>query len=439
MLEAAKLAKLIKEGDDPSNFFALEPEAAACYYAKSGNSEKKVLDNPYIICDLGGGTADITTHERKEDIDGNKRIGEIYPPTGGAHGSEEINKFLMENIIKKLLLSEEANKEIEEILRKGGKESDQLQNDLRDLEDKINEFKHTFSLEKLNEKYIMKIDFLQDLYDEIPNIENLVNNFNKNAREGWAVGIKNKKRWILEFPYKIIYDLFKELIVDKTSDYIKKIIDYLNNSTKNKKEIKTIIMAGGMSSNTSIIELFRKAIPGISIVSIDEPEIAVVKGAIYFAKNPYIINGRMARYSIGVKIVDLWRDKYDKIPGAIKIFNERDRVDSILNKFSVFYKKYHYINVTEKGKRRDYDMFTEHCEITFYKSDFDGPVYVVGQLNEQGNCITEEFGKLKFNVENFDEKEPVIEIEIKLGGTFIVAEVEYLKTKKKEIHTFNFT
>ena len=77
MLEAAKLAKLIKEEDDPSNFFALEPEAAACYYAKSENSEEEVLNNPYIVCDLGGGTADITTHERKEDNDGNKKIGEI--------------------------------------------------------------------------------------------------------------------------------------------------------------------------------------------------------------------------------------------------------------------------------------------------------------------------------------------------------------------------
>ena len=133
----------------------------------------------------------------------------------------------MEKIIKKLLLSEEANQKMEEILRNGGKESDQLQNDLRELEDKIKEFKHNFSLKDLNKKYLINLSNLQDLYDDIPNIENLVNDFNKNAREGWAIGISNKKRWILEFPYKIIYDLFKEFIVDKTSDYIKKIIDYL--------------------------------------------------------------------------------------------------------------------------------------------------------------------------------------------------------------------
>ena len=353
----------------------------------------------------------------------------------------------MEKIIKKLLLSEEANQKMEEILRNGGKESDQLQNDLRELEDKIKEFKHNFSLKDLNKKYLINLSNLQDLYDDIPNIENLVNDFNKNAREGWAIGISNKKRWILEFPYKIIYDLFKEFIVDKTSDYIKKIINHLNNSKKNKKEIKTIILAGGMSSNTSIIKLFRKVLPEISIISINEPEIAVVKGAIYFAKNPYIISERMARYSIGIQVEmswkgkwkDKWKDKFDKIRGVQRIYDETRKEDVILNFFSVFYKKYQNINVTKKGERRIYDMNSENCGIVFYKSDFDGPVYVVGQLDEKGNCITEEFGKLMFNVENFDEKEPEVEIEIKLGGTFIIAEIEYLKTKKKEIHTFNFT
>ena len=32
MIEASKLAKLIKDTDDISNFFALEPEAAACFF-----------------------------------------------------------------------------------------------------------------------------------------------------------------------------------------------------------------------------------------------------------------------------------------------------------------------------------------------------------------------------------------------------------------------
>ena len=77
MIEASKMAKLIDDKEDPSNFFALEPEAAACYYPNSDSADKDILNHPYIICDIGGGTADITTHERIKDENGNYQIKEF--------------------------------------------------------------------------------------------------------------------------------------------------------------------------------------------------------------------------------------------------------------------------------------------------------------------------------------------------------------------------
>ena len=455
MVEAAKMAKLIKERDDLSNFFALEPEAAACYFAKSGNAQNSVLENPYIICDLGGGTADITTHVRKLDKNGNHIISEIYPPTGGDYGSREINKYIINTLILGKLISKEARKQIEDILKNKGEESEQLKGGFRLIEDDVEIFKRKFDLTKINETHLLKLDALQDGYETPPDLQKLVDNFNNNVKESWKIKIKSKKRWILEFPYIIINDLFKELIVDKTIVHFKQIMEYLdrknekeikkinemNSDKKNvekiKNEIKTIILAGGMSANKSIVELYCKAIPGVDIISMPEPEIAIVKGAIYFAKNPFAICQRIARYSIGIKCVDLWKERFNSVEGAIPIWNEKKNEKSCLNRFSVFYKKFHSINVSEKGKQRDYDMYSESCEMTFYKSDFDGPVYVVGQI-ENGKCITEEFGKLVFKVDDFDEKDPHIVVEIKMGGTFITAEVEYLKTKKIEKCTFKF-
>ena len=461
MLEAAKMAKLIKKGDDPSNFFALEPEAAACYFAKSGNAQNSVLENPYIICDLGGGTADITTHVRKLDKNGNHIISEIYPPTGGDYGSRAINKYILDTLILGKLISKEARKQIEDILKNKGEESEQLKYDFRLIEDDVETFKTTFDLAKIYDTYSMNLEALKDGYETPPDLQELVDNFNNNIKkESWKIKIKNtknkkKQKWILEFPYVIINDLFKELIVDKTIVHFKQIMEYLNrkkekeikkinekdsdkkNVENMKNDIKTIILAGGMSANKSIVELYRKAIPNIDIISMPEPEIAIVKGAIYFAKNPFAISQRIARYSIGIQCVDLWKERFNSIKGANKIWNPKDKVDSCQNRFSVFYKKFHSINVSEKGKQRDYDMFTESCEMTFYKSDFDGPVYVVGQI-ENGKCITEEFGKLQFKVDDFDENDPHIVVEIKMGGTFITAEVEYLKTKKKKTCTFKF-
>ena len=139
MLEAAKMAKLIKKGDDPSNFFALEPEAAACYFAKSGNAQNSVLENPYIICDLGGGTGDIVAHL----VGSNKNLSEIHPSCGGIYGSNEIDRMIFENVINLLF----GCKNFKEFLSKykiKNKESEDegiLFNDWCELEREINDFK----------------------------------------------------------------------------------------------------------------------------------------------------------------------------------------------------------------------------------------------------------------------------------------------------------
>ena len=201
----------------------------------------------------------------------------------------------------------------------------------------------------------------------------------------------------------------------------------LKNRKLNKKEIKLIILAGGATSNLSIIDLFRKALPNMTIVSSDDPEIAVVKGAVYFAKNPSTISKRIARFSLGVKIIIPWIEKYVNISGAIKLFDKTDKKYVCPNGFAVFYKKYQAIDVNSEGKKKIFNMTSEKCSVEFYKSDFDGPVYFVDQKSEKNEIITKKFGTLEFSVKNFDNKKPEVEIEIKLGGTFISAKIIYLK------------
>lgn len=439
MIEAAKLAKLIKDEEDPSNFFALEPEAAACYYAMSDIADKDILEHPYIICDIGGGTTDITTHERKmDDKEGKHKIIELYHPMGGADGSREINKYILEEILVKKLFTQKAYDKIKEKIKKEGEESDDLKEDFRRIDDDINKFKHTFELKNIKEFYKIKFEAFKDGFEEEPKIEELVDNYNKNIKQDWQIKIRSKKGWILDLPYKIVHDLLKELIVDKASKYIKEIVHNLQNRHLNKKEVKSVILAGGASCNLSIIELFRASLPNLNIVSCDDPEIAVVKGAIYFAKNPLFISQRIAKFSIGVQATEEWKKKLDDIPEAIKMYDEKNNYFICLNYFSPFYKKNYPIEVSEKGKKKGFDMYSEECHIQFYKSNFDGPVYVVGQKDKEGNLLTEKFAELKFKVENFDEKETGVDVTVKLGGTFISAKIEYLKTKNIFYQSFKF-
>ena len=63
MMEAAKMAGIVDE-NNKALFFALEPEAASYYCSKELEIDDNIFKKPYIICDLGGGTADIVCHER---------------------------------------------------------------------------------------------------------------------------------------------------------------------------------------------------------------------------------------------------------------------------------------------------------------------------------------------------------------------------------------
>ena len=438
MIEASKLAKLIKDTDDISNFFALEPEAAACFYSMSDKAEKEILDNPYIICDIGGGTTDITTHERIKDEEGKYNINELYPPSGGAHGSREINKYILEEILVKKIFTQEAYDKIKEKMKQEGEEADALKDDMIKINDEINNYKESFELDKIKKTHKINLDAFKEGFDEEPNIEELVKKYNDNIKEDWKIGIRSKSNWTLELPFKIINDLLQELIVDKAASYINKIINYLKNRKKDKKEIKSVILAGGASANLSIFELFKKALPNLTVVVCDEPEIAVVKGAIHFAKNPYTISKRIARFSLGIKSVDNWGERYEKIPGAIKVEDEKNNRWVCLNAFSVYYKKNRPINTNAEGKKFIFDMNSNHASIEFYKSDFDGHIYVVGQKDEKGNELTKEFGSLQFSVDNFDINDTGVEIEIKLGGTSISAIVKYLKTGEQRNQTFSF-
>lgn len=434
MIEASKMAKLIDDKEDPSNFFALEPEAAACYYPNSDSADKDILNHPYIICDIGGGTADITTHERIKDENGNYQIKELYPPSGGANGSTEINKYIFEEILVKKLFSEEAYNRIKEKMAQEGDESEELRDNFIKIKKEINDFKETFRLEDINKNKKLKINFgaFKKGFEKTPNIKDLLDNYNKNTRKGWEIEAKS---WILPLPYQIILDLLNEFIVVKASDYMKNII----NALKGKNEIKSIILVGGTTANPSMIDLFKKEMQNdIKIVSCDDPEVAVVRGAIYFAKDPYIISERKAKYSLGIEVEGKWIDKFESIPEAEKEFDDKKGDYICLNRFYPFYKKNETIDVRAEGKKRKLGMNSEECTLKFYKSDYDGPVHVIGQKDKDGKVITEKFGELKFNVKNFDYSECDVNIEIKLGGTLLTAQIEYIKTKETFFKQFSF-
>ena len=110
MIDASRDAGLIREDDDFSNFFALEPEAASIYFSHNCDCDtenvydlitKDKIEMSYILCDYGSGTVDIVTQKRKL-IKNEFKFEELYQPVGGDYGANKINEYFIDRIIKPL-------------------------------------------------------------------------------------------------------------------------------------------------------------------------------------------------------------------------------------------------------------------------------------------------------------------------------------------------
>ena len=185
MMEACINAGLIKEEDDKSIFFALEPEAASCYCLQNKSIDQSLMKQGdcYIICDLGGGTGDIVTHL----IGVNKNFNEISLPSGGQLGSNEINKLFLEEIVFKIFDCKDFNnyyqkyKEIhennEDLDKEENEDEDEenekiegiLFNQWAEFERAINDFKEFTDTKKVKnlESYPINFYLFKDIFNNL--------------------------------------------------------------------------------------------------------------------------------------------------------------------------------------------------------------------------------------------------------------------------------
>ena len=91
--------------------------------------------------------------------------------------------------------------------------------------------------------------FFSDFIDKNISIEDLIENFNENCKEEWKITKYNEFK--IYFPYQIMIDMTKEIIVNK-------IVKYLNNIISNVPNVNSIIYAGSVSSNPFIISMIKE-------------------------------------------------------------------------------------------------------------------------------------------------------------------------------------
>jgi len=418
MMEACIKAGLIKEEDDKSLFFALEPEAASYYCLKNKSIDQNLMKegNYYIVCDLGGGTGDIVTHL----IGVNRNVNEICPPNGGKFGSNEINKLFFKDIVFKIFDCKDYNtfyKKYKEI-NKDVEDEGLLFKDWNELEREVMDFKEGTNLQTVRENDYYPINFglFQDIFNNDTDINALVDKYNQNCDNSeLKLKIKSKKKWVIGFPRKIIFNYIEK--------QVNSICEIINNILEYDKGINSIILVGGYCSNEVLISEIKKQLSNkISyFLKPSKPCLSIMEGAVLFGLNPNKIIQRKARYTIGIKTNANWNEELHSKNGK-KYYSKADKTWRCENCFGIFIKVNESIQIGQEIIKKFLFINPKSCIIYFYKTLKSNPIFI----NEEG---IEEIGKLRLDaVKDFPPLERDLTITMRVGGTFIDVKAKHLKS-----------
>ena len=431
MMESCIGAGLINENTDKSLFFALEPEAASLYCSINKEIDRNYFKTGeyYIVCDLGGGTGDIVAHL----VGSNNYLNEISPSCEGNFGSNEIDKSIFKDIILKLFGCHDFNTFYRKYKKNNNGGDDEIDkgelfNDWSEMERGIKDFKEGATNEKIekNEKFSINFSLFQDIFEDDIDINDLVKEYNDNIYDEhlFLNAKKNKKKWLVELPYKIIYNYMKT-----QSNSICKIINDINS----KEEIKTIIFVGGYCSNEIILKLIKGGLNKISTyLQPSNPSLAIMEGAVLFGIKPSSINIRKSKFTIGQLARKEWIEEIHSGKGVKQYVEETKKwyCESCFDKFIEINQSLKY------GEQISHIGFVNkdgEVKMEFYKTKKLNPIFTFEEgMIKIGEC------KLHIGKEYKKEKTNRIKVIMKFGGTFIDVTAIHLKSEKSVKTTLVF-
>ncbi|KAH3831105.1 heat shock 70 kDa protein 12A-like [Dreissena polymorpha] len=261
---------------------ALEPEAASlyCQYLSSETLHGELFNtestgSKYMVIDLGGGTADITVHERQSG----GKLKELYKASGGAWGGTKVDEEF-----RKMLIRLVGGPVFDKFCH--GHRGDYLHL-MRQLEMK----KRTIKPETSG-KIRMKVPVvLAELYTEETG-ESTEDAIKGSPFDGKLTWRTDKMR----LDSTIFKSFFKECI-DKIVHHIR---DLLSKPEVNGTSM--LLMVGGFSESEMMQDAITNAFKNCRVIIPDEAELCVMKGAVIFGHRPIAITSRVSRYTYGVNI-----------------------------------------------------------------------------------------------------------------------------------------
>ena len=273
---------------------ALEPECAAIYCQNVSDTaahcpaQRPYQSTCYLVVDIGGGTVDISAHKLSSIPD--RHIQVVHPPTGNDCGGSRVNKEF-EQFLEKLVNDKGFARYLQN--------NDPVTNAKHsaDLSELINE---TFEEQKIifgnkggvgaraNSKLAIRLPhtFLEVYKD---NIDDGIRQMDGQLEQvGQDLRIK----------YSMMADLFKS-VVEGMVDCISETL------TDAEAKVDTIYLVGGFGGSKYIYNVITQQFgDSYRYITPEEPDFAVIHGAVFFRKNPDIVRARKvdATYGVGTNV-----------------------------------------------------------------------------------------------------------------------------------------
>lgn len=167
----------------------------------------------------------------------------------------------------------------------------------------------------------------------------------------------------IEFPHKIMEDLFLESINEITK-HVRGLLD--------QKSVDAIILVGGFSESKLIYKSMKESFPNIRILNPHESGLSVLRGAVLFGFQPQQIAERVSRYSYGFSSRTPFNPEIHRTP---RDFTHREG-DELEDVFSQIILAGETVVVNEE---REYKCLTAHLgliQVELYGTRDSNPKYV---------------------------------------------------------------
>ena len=349
----------------------------------------------------------MTVHEILED----GRVRELYKATGGAWGGSNVDEAFVN------YFCEIFTKEVIDKVKK------EHPTDWVEMMCEFERLKRKVSLDNQTEFIQVTLrPSLQDVYQDIRG-----NDLNSALESNRAVasGVKLNRRK-LKIPKTVIFDMIKKVAKSISSHAI----DLLGKQEN--KNIDFILMVGGFSNSPIVVQEVKDRVSSLSLPVIvpENPELAVVQGAVMFGWKPEMFKSRKSKRTYGIHISPPFREGVD--PERLAIYC--DNVKRCCNRFSKFVTINEEIEIGQAVKKTYFPAYKDQVSmiITLYESEkvfftyCDEPgVYELGSITIP---MTDTTGGINRKAE----------ATLRFGGTEIVVSGKDLTTGAEVQAVFDF-